>query len=301
MITRRDFLKTGAALAAMSMLPAGISCCQAKKEKAIGLQLWSINQAIAEDFELAIKAVINMGYKHFESYGYTDRKIYGRSPQDLKKFLADQNAQMTGSHINMTQNMLESDDTSAWDFWKKATDDVAELGCRWIVQPRGPLPRGATISDFLRLSDQFNRCGEIAKSSGIRFSFHSWMDEFIETEGQIPYVVLLENTDPGLVSFEIDTMMMYWGGHLPHEFVRKFPGRFNAWHLKDVSPPSESNSRGSNIEIGMGIIDFKSIFEAFEIAGTEEYYVEQEAYSMPVMESVKYCYDYLNNASFVKW
>ena len=69
MVTRRNFLKTGAALAAMGMLPAGISCSKAKKEKEIGIQLWSVNQAINEDFELAIKSVVNMGYKRFESYG----------------------------------------------------------------------------------------------------------------------------------------------------------------------------------------------------------------------------------------
>jgi sugar phosphate isomerase/epimerase len=299
MITRRCFLKTGATLAAMSMLPTGISCSPEKKEKAIGLQLWSVHQAIDEDFESTIKSVVNIGYERFESYGYTDGKFYGKSPKELKKFLADHNAQMTGSHI--TLNMLEPDDTTGWDFWKKATADVAELGCKWIVQPRWPFRSEVSISDVLRLAEQFNRCGEIAKSSGIRFSFHSWNDEFLEIEGQIPYVVLLENTESSLVSFEIDTMMMYWGGHNPHDFVRKFPGRFCAWHLKDVTSPSESNPRGANTEIGMGIIDFKSIFEAFEISGTEDYYVEQEVYSMPVLESLKYNYDYLNNASFVKW
>jgi len=298
MVTRRDFLKTGAALTAMGMLPAGISCSPTKKEKAIGMQLWSIHEDIDEDFEAAIKSVVNIGYKRFESYGYTDGKFYGRAPRELKKFLADQGAQMTGSHI--TLNMLEADDTAGWDFWKKASADVAELGCKWIVQPRWPLQRGASIAEVMRLADQFNRCGEIAKSSGIKFSFHSWMDEFLETEGQVPYVVLLDNTDPGLVSFEIDTMMMTWGGYVCHEFVKKFPGRFCAWHLKDVTP-SEPDKRGTNTELGKGMIDFKGIFEAFDIAGTTDYYVEQEVYSMPRMESVKYDYDYLNNASFVKW
>jgi sugar phosphate isomerase/epimerase len=184
MVTRRDFLKTGAALAAMGMIPASISCNQAKKEKAIGLQLWSVNQAINEDFEAAIKSVVNIGYKRFESYGYTDGKFYGRTPKELKKFLADLNAQMTGSHI--TLNMLEADDTAGWDFWKKATADVAELGSKWIVQPRGLLRRGASISEVMQLADQFNRCGEIAKSAGIKFSFHSWMEEFAEIDGQIP-------------------------------------------------------------------------------------------------------------------
>ena len=299
MVTRRHFLKTGAALAAMGMLPASISGSPKKEEKKIGIQLWSVHQARDEDFESAIKSLVNMGYKHFESYGYTDRKFYNRSPQELKKFLTDQNAQMTGSHI--TLNMLEPGDTEGWDFWKKATADVAELGCTWIVQPRGLLSREASISDVLRIADQFNRCGEIAKSSGIKFSFHSWNDEFREIDGQIPYVVLLENTDPGLVSFEVDTMMMFWGGHMPHKFAGKFPGRFCAWHLKDVSAPTESRPLGNNTEIGTGIIDFKSLFETFEVAGTVDYYVEQEVYNMPVMESVKYDYDYLNNASFVKW
>ena len=299
MTTRRDFFKTGAAIIAVSMLPSGILARPSKKEKAIGMQLWSVHEAIDEDFEAAIRSVVNIGYKRFESYGYTDGKFYGRSPRELRKFLADQNAQMTGSHI--TLNMLESDDTAGWDFWKKATADVAELGCKWIVQPRWPFRGRVSISDVLRLAEQFNRCGKIAKSAGIHFSFHSWMDEFREVEGQIPYVVLLENTDPDLVSFEIDTMMMHWGGHAPHEFVRKFPGRFCAWHLKDVSPRSESRPFGNNTELGTGVIDFKRIFEAFEIAGTVDYYVEQEVYGMPVMESVKYDYDYLNNASFVKW
>ena len=296
MITRRHFLKTGAALAAMGMMPSGISCSTATKEKAIGLQLWSINRAISEDFESAIKSVVDIGYKRLESYGYTDRKFYGRTPRDLKKFLADLNAQMTGSHI--TLNMLESGDTAGWDFWKKATIDAAELGCKWIVQPRWTFDKEASISEVLRLAEQFNRCGEIAKSNGIKFSFHSWNDEFRETEGQIPYVVLLNNTDQGLVSFEIDTVMMYTGGHIPHEFVRKFPGRFCAWHLKEYTP-RESNPREH--ELGKGVIDFKGIFESFEIAGTTDYYVEQESYTMPVLESLKYNYDYLNNASFVKW
>jgi len=296
MITRRHFLKTSATLAVMGMLPAGISYGQVKKEKAIGLQLWSINRAIAENFEAAIKSVVDIGYKRFESYGYTDGKFFGKSPRELKKFLSDQNAQMTGSHI--TLNMLESDDTKGWDFWKKATVDAAELGCRWIVQPRWPLAKGASISEVLKLADQFNRCGEIAKSNGIKFSFHSWNDEFIETEGQIPYVVLLENTDPGLVSFEIDTVMMYTGGQIPHEFVRKFPGRFCAWHLKEHTT-REMNPR--EFTLGKGLIDFKGIFESFEIAGTVDYYVEQESYNTPVLEALKYNYDYLNNASFVKW
>jgi len=298
MTTRRDFLKMSAAIAALSALPAGYSCISVKKEKAIGMQLWSIHEDIDEDFEAAIKSVVNIGYKRFESYGYTDGKFYERTPKELKKFLVDQGAQMTGSHITLA--MLEAGDTAGWDFWKKATDDVAELGCKWIVQPRWPLQRGASIAEVMRLADQFNRCGEIAKSSGIKFSFHSWMDEFLETEGQVPYVVLLNNTDPGLVSFEIDTMMMTWGGNVCHEFVKKFPGRFCAWHLKDVAQ-SEGDRRGNNIELGKGIIDFQGIFEAFDIAGTTDYYVEQEVYSMPRMESVKYDYDYLNNASFVKW
>ena len=297
MTTRRDFLKTGAALAALSALPVGHSCSPAKKEKAIGLQLWSIHEDINENFDAAIKSVVNIGYKHFEGYGYTGGKFYGKTPQELRKYLAGLGAQMTGTHASIP--LLEDGDTEGWDFWKKITADAAESGCKWIVQTRWRL-ENPTLSDVMRVANQFNKCGEIAKSHGIKFAFHSWMDEFVGIDGQVPYIMLLENTDPNLVSFEIDTVMMTWAGYVCHEFVQKFPGRFCSWHIKDVTP-NTPDKRGHNTELGKGFIDFEGIFDAFEIAGTQDYYVEQESFSMPRMESLKYDYDFLSNASFVKW
>ena len=84
MITRRDFLKTSAAVAALSVLPAGLSASAAPKEKAIGLQLYSVRDDLQKDFDGTIRKVIEIGYKRLEAAGYRNGKFYGKSPSEIK-------------------------------------------------------------------------------------------------------------------------------------------------------------------------------------------------------------------------
>jgi len=296
MTTRRDFLKTGAALSALSLLPAGFACAPSPKEKAIGLQLYSLRDDIQKDMEGTIKAVIAMGYKRLESYGYQDGKFFGKAPKEMKQFLADLGAAMTGSHTNMRLLNPEADNTAQWDAWKKNVEDTAELGCKWIVQASYPTRQIETISDVARFADQFNRCGELAKAGGLKFSFHNHAGELREFDGQIPYDVLITNTDKDLVSFQIDTEQMVYGGTPCHEYIKKYPGRFSSWHVKDATPDGEGST-----EFGKGMVDFESLFAVADIAKLEDYYVEQERYNMAPLECMKHNYDFLMNAPYVKW
>ncbi|MDR2039572.1 MAG: TIM barrel protein [Bacteroidales bacterium] len=292
MVTRRNFLKAGAALSALSILPVGFSC--AKKKKAIGVQLYSVREDIQKDFDGTIKALVEMGYQRMESFGYRDGKFFGKTPKELKQYLADLGVTMTGSHTG--SGLLAEDDTKGWDFWKKNAADTIELGCKWIVQAGYPHQQLKSISDVKRLADQFNKCGEIAKSNGLKFAFHNHVDEFHELEGQIPYDVMIENTDKNLVTFQMDTAQLVYGGFSCHEYVKKYPGRFANWHLKDANP----DGKGST-EFGKGLVDFEALFAVADIAVLEDYYVEQERYNMTPLEALKYDYDFLNQASYVKW
>ena len=119
-----------------------------------------------------------------------------------------------------------------------------------------------------RLADQFNKCGEIAKANGLRFAFHNHVDEFHELEGRIPFDVMIENTDKGLVTFQIDTAQLVYGGFKCHDYVNRYPGRFANWHLKDAN----ADGKGST-EMGAGIVDFKSLFAVAEKAGLEDYFI----------------------------
>ncbi len=295
MVTRRNFLKTGAALVALSALPGGFACTSGKKEKAIGLQLYSVREELKADFDGTMKALVDMGYKRFESYGYRDGKFFGKTPQEMKKYLSDLGAVMTGSHTG--SGLLDMNDETAWDFWKKNAEDTAKLGCKWMVQAGYPVEQLQTVSDIKRFAEQFNRCGEIAQANGLKFAFHNHVEEFHQIEGRIPYDVLIENTDQNLVYFQIDTAQMVYGGFDPvRDYINSYPGRFPNWHLKDANP----DGKGST-EMGQGLVDFEALFAAAELAGLEDYYIEQERYNMPVLEAMKYDYDFVQKASYIKW
>lgn len=184
MITRRNFLRASAALAALSVVPQGFASVLAGKEKAIGLQLYSVRDDLTTDFDGTMKAVIDMGYKRLEAAGYREGKFYGKTPAEMKKYVADLGAKMVSSHTG--SGLLAADDTKGWDFWKKNAADTKEVGCKWIIQAGYPHQQLKTISDVKRLADQFNKCGEIAKANGLKFAFHNHVDEFHEMEGQIP-------------------------------------------------------------------------------------------------------------------
>lgn len=294
MITRRNFLKAGAAVAALSVVPNGFASILAKKEKAIGVQLYSVRDDLKTDFDGTMKALVDIGYKRMEAAGYRDGKFYGKSPAEMKKCLADLGARMVGSHTG--SGLLAEGDTKGWDFWKKNAADTAEVGCKWIVQAGYPSKDIKSLSDVKRLADQFNKCGEIAKANGLRFAFHNHVDEFHELEGKIPFDVMIENTDKGLVTFQIDTAQLVYGGFKCHDYVNRYPGCFANWHLKDAN----ADGKGST-EMGAGIVDFKSLFAVAEKAGLEDYFIEQERYNMTPLQAMKHDYDFLMNASYVKW
>ncbi len=298
MVTRRDFLKTGAALTALSVVPAGWTACTgAPKEKAIGVQLYSVREEIQVHVEETLKAVINIGYKRLESFAYRDGKFFNKTPREMKKFLADLGATMTGSHTNMRFLPAEGGDfTEQWDGWKKNCTDTATVGCKWIVQAGYPARQIETIDDVKRLAAQFNQCGAIAKENGLKFAFHNHVEEFHQIDGQIPYDVMIENTDPELVTFQMDTAQLVYGGFKCDDYVRRYPGRFGNWHLKDANPDGEGST-----EFGKGLVDFEALFAVADIAGLEDYYVEQERYNMTPLEALKYDYDFLVNAPYVKW
>lgn len=296
MTTRRDFLKTGAALTVLSLLPAGFACSPSVKEKAIGLQLYSLREDIQKNADATIKAAIEIGYKRLEAYGYQDGKFFGKTPKEMKLFLADLGATMTGSHTGMRLLNPEEDNTAQWDAWKKNVEDTAELGCKWIVQASYPTRQIQTISDVKRLADQFNKCGELAKAGGLKFAFHNHVHEFYDIEGQIPYDVMITNTDKELVAYQLDTAQMVYGGFACHDYIKKYPGRFSNWHLKDANFDGEGST-----EFGKGLVDFEALFAVANIAGLEDYYVEQERYNMTPLECLKYDYDFLVNAPYIKW
>jgi sugar phosphate isomerase/epimerase len=274
-------------------------------KKSIGLQLYSLGRELTEDVPNGLKKVAQIGYSTAEPAGYREGKMYNYEITEFKKLAEDAGLKMTGSHVNPTVRKYTRENMGEIaDFWKKTIEDHAKLGVISVVQPG--MPTIENHDDAAIVCEVFNKAGEIAKASKIKWGYHNHSMEFArvlkagETRpegfrgrnaGDVIYDLLLNGTDPGLVFFEMDVYWTVMGANDPLEYFEKYAGRFPILHIKDRSILGKS-----------GMMNFENIFNKAYENGLDEFYVELEGIREGVtqFEGVKQCFDYLNKSSFVK-
>ncbi len=252
-------------------------------DRTIGIQLYTLRDQVNADFQGTLKNLAKIGYKSVEAAGYADGKFYGYSPKEYKKIVED-----IGLIPQSTHSGVKPENAS------KVIDDSLEAGMIYLVLPSLPKENRQTNDDYKRIADEFNRIGEQCKNAGLTFAYHNHSYEFEKIASQIPYEILLENTNPDFVTFQLDIYWMVYAGYEPEDYFNRYPGRFKLWHIKDMDNSPEKEST----EIGKGIIDFAKLFRLKDKAGLLDFYVEQEAFKIPPFESVEISYNYLNNLQY---
>ena len=295
-MNRRDFLKKSILAAAgiavggsaISSLAGLTGCSKASaKEKKIGLQLYSLREAMGEDPQGTLKIISDMGYKDLETASYKDGKIYGYDPKEFRKIVEDLGMTVSSAHTGNREVYTPETAEQLMEWWDKNLDDQMAAGCKYVVLPSVHISENA---DELKLcAEYFNRVGEMANGKGVRFGFHNHAKEFTVVDGEIMYDYLLNNTDPDKVFYEMDVYWVGKGGQSPVEYLKKYAGRFPVLHIKDESIIGES-----------GDIDFGPIFAAAYDQGMQDYYVEVERYTLPPVNCVEKSYDFLYGADYVK-
>ena len=274
---RRGFLKTSAAgaLGVMALGPMGCTTAAAvdKKSFGVGLQLYSIRDAMAEDVPGSLKKVSDMGYKYLEMAGYSDGKFYGYSPAEFKKMANDLGMEVLSSHT-----MVEAEGITL-DNAKIMADAHAALNAKYCVQPWVNEP-DRNIESYKKMIGDWNQVGQIMKEAGIQFGYHNHNFEFLNIDGIVPYYDLfLPEMDADLITMEID---LYWAtkaGQDPVEMFNKYPGRFQLFHLKDMyteTAPYFDVIKDDISPVGAGKIDFKRIMAAKVVAGMKHFFVEDD-------------------------
>ena len=263
--SRRSFLKKSGLLAtglAVGTVPFLKSCGTPEPDYSpFGLQLYTLRDVIGDDPEGVIRQVAEFGYKQIESYEGQDGMYWGMGNTGFKRFLDDLDLTMISSHANVFD-----------DFERKAAE-AAEIGVEYLVSPWiGPQD---TIDEYKEYAERFNEAGQIAQNAGIKFAYHNHAYTFEELEGEIPQDVLMENTDPDLVEYQMDIYWVVAGGHDPAEWIQKYPGRFTSSHVKDLMNGDEPEST----ILGNGTIDFPTILDVARNNGMKYFIVEQEAYA----------------------
>ena len=194
---RRGFLKTSAAGALGIMALGPLGCTPAVVDKlssGVGLQLYSIRDAMAEDVPGSLKKVSDLGYKNLEMAGYSDGQFYGYAPAEFKKMANDLGMKILSSHT-----MVEAEGITL-DNAKIMADAHAELDAKYCIQPWVEEP-DRNIESYKRMIGDWNEVGKIMKEVGIQFGYHNHNFEFLNTDGIVPYYDLfLTEMDADLIT-----------------------------------------------------------------------------------------------------
>ena len=263
MTTRRDFLKNitlVSGVLATSSIHAENEPVKKKKMKT-GLQLWTIRDSISTDLAGTLAALGKIGYNSLEPFGF-DGSFYKHPAREFRKMCNNLGMDITCTHCGITA-------TNAAEYAEKA----AEAGLEYLILPSFSGRPEKTLDDFKKVAHEMNQIGEATKKSGITFGYHNHNFEFRQMEGKLPYDILLAETDPALVSFQMDIFWVVKGGQDPLQYFEKHPGRFHTWHVKDMGNDGES------CIVGNGKIKFRDLMGQSKKAGLKRIFVEQEQYS----------------------
>lgn len=257
------------------------------QEKFIGLQLYSLRDAMNEDAKATVEKVGKMGYKFVEAAGFKDGKFYDMDPVEFKNLCEANGLQFLGSHTG--QNLPDAakwEETMAW--WDMAIEAHAAAGVTWIVQPWMSEEGYTSLEGLKKYIEYFNAVGEKCNAKGIRFGYHNHDKEFTTVfDGKSVYDWMLELTDPEKVMFQMD---LYWtvvGGKKPAHYFDAYPGRFMLWHIKDEKELGAS-----------GNMEFNAIFASGEKSGMKYGIVEVEQYNFDPLVSCEKSLEFMQTTNF---
>jgi sugar phosphate isomerase/epimerase len=257
-----------------------------------GIQLYTINDAMKADPGGALKRLREIGYVEVESAGFG-----GLSGKQFRGLLDDAGVTCPSAHLQFDVANLD-----------RAFEDAHTLGAKFAVAsmmrvfvpnaPKDGLKSGMSLDEAKRTAELANHIGEAAQRAGLQFTYHNHNFEFADLGGhQIGYDVLLKETDPKLVKFEIDCGWMIFAGHDPITYFHKYPQRFPMIHVKDFLARRTGDTDMKGAELGHGTVDYKPIFAAGVKAGLQHYFVEQEGpfARMSTIEAARVDCEYLRS------
>ena len=287
-LTRRKFLKDTTFTLAGAVLFSDSIIALTKKKTLTGIQLYSIRDDMEKDPSGTLKQLANMGYKYVEHANYVDRKFYGYSATEFKKLLDDLGLKMKSGHTVMGPKAWDVSKNDFTDAWRYTVEDAAVVGQEYVISPSLDESYRKDIDGLKRFLAVFNKSGELCKRSGMSFGYHNHDFEFSTmVDGVMLYDIILKETDPNLVIQQMDMGNMYHAGGRPLELLKKYPGRFQSFHVKDEIQADNQGKYESAI-LGAGIMDVKEVIDlAKKIGGTKHFIIEQESYQgKPPLECV---------------
>ncbi|WP_433825426.1 sugar phosphate isomerase/epimerase family protein [Actinoplanes sp. CA-015351] len=234
----------------------------------ISVQLYTLRNQLSINLEASLAELAEIGYTRVEHAGFV-----GRTAAQFRAALDNAGLRATSGHVGIPQPFNA-------DTWKRALEDAAVVGNKFIVHPffgqgaTGPIRDAAVYRAF---AADLNKAGALARRAGLSFGYHNHHAEFFRQNGTnlTGFDILTSETDARNVHLEVDLYWAFRGANDPVDLIRKHRGRIRQVHVKDL------DVNASFADPGDGLIDFGRIFEHSREAGLVEYIVERDDAGSP--------------------
>jgi sugar phosphate isomerase/epimerase len=267
-LTRRTFL------AASATLPYAFAHATPSKIP-VGLELYSVREALKKDPEGTVRAVAEMGYQCVEFYSPYYDWTESQAKQ-MRKLLDDLGIHCYSTHNNEAYLTHEA--------IGRTRDLNSALGCKYVICANADPKRGP--DGWKSIADELNAAADQLETAGLHVGYHNHKAEFVATDGRRPMDVLAKNTKSSVV-LQLDVGTCLEAGSDPVTWINANPGRIRSIHCKDWS---SDPAKGYTVLFGEGAADWKKIFAAAESVGGVEYYlIEQEGSRFPEIETARKC------------
>ena len=251
----------------------------------LGLQLYSLRAQFATDVPGTLKRVQALGFKYAELAG-----TYNLKPEEFKKLLAAHKIKAVAGHF-------------PYERWRDDAEGAAReakalglkyAGCAWI--PHQGAFDEKTCREAIKV---FNQAGAVLARHGLKFFYHQHGYEFLPCGDGAFMDLMMKETDPKRVTFEMDTFWVQYPGQDPAQWLLKYPKRWELIHLKDMKKgvktgdPSGRADVTNDVALGTGQMDMPGILRAAKKAGVKWYFIEDE--SPTVLDQLPVSLKFLND------
>lgn len=237
----------------------------------VGVQLYSFREAFKTDVPGTLQRIHDLGFRDVELAG-----TYGLTAKRFRQLLDSVGLHASSMHVGYEQFR----DSLPQVLADAKTLGVRYVGTAWIPHPDGPI----SVPLAREAAANFNRWGRAARARGFQFFYHVHGYEFVRGDkGVLPMDVLMRETDPAAVKYEMDVFWATLPGNNPVALLEKYSGRWRLMHLKDMKKgvatnvmTGSANPDSAEVPVGAGQIDYRTVLRAAKQVGVEKFYLEDE-------------------------
>ena len=286
MTSRREFVQR-AALISAGILTNPVDLLSKPKQK-VGLQLYTLRNLISKDVRGVIAKIADIGFREVETYGFSPAGgFWGLKPKEFKALLNDNGLKSPSGHYNFEPYL----NTDSMDSLNANIDAAQAIGQKYLTVPYLSEPLRKNLDSYKFLAAKLNQAAIVARKAGLQLVYHNHDFEFIDFNGTTGYDILLRETNPADLKFELDIYWTVKAGKDPIALFDQNPGRYVTWHVKDMDKADKSFT-----EVGSGSINYQQIFAKARLSGMKHYFVEQDVIKIDPNESITRSFQYLKSS-----